>query len=49
VIWSSFCAPGACKNEGVKLLKSIWRMPWHEQAMKDVISCDKPRGGASNL
>jgi len=22
-------------------------MPWHQQAMKDVASCDKPRGAAS--
>ena len=22
-------------------------MPWHEQATKDVISCDKPRGAAN--
>ena len=24
-------------------------MPWHEKAMKDVVSCDKPRVGANNL
>ena len=24
-------------------------MPWHKKAMKDVASCDKPRGGVSNL
>ncbi len=24
-------------------------MPWHGQAMKDVISCDKPRGAANKL
>ena len=23
-------------------------MPWHEKAMKDVVSCDKPRVGANN-
>ncbi len=23
-------------------------MPWHKKAMKDVVSCDKPRGGANN-
>ena len=22
-------------------------MPWHQEAMKDVVSCDKPRGAAS--
>ena len=27
--------------------KGAWWMPWHEQAKKDVISCDKPRGAAS--
>jgi len=24
-------------------------MPWHQGAMKDVVSCDKLRGGANNL
>ena len=24
-------------------------MPWHGKAMKDVVSCDKPRVGANNL
>jgi hypothetical protein len=23
--------------------KGAWWMPWHEKAMKDVVSCDKPR------
>ena len=32
-----------------KATKSIRRMPWYMEAMKDVISCDKPRGGANNL
>ena len=26
--------------------KGAGRMPWHWEPMKDVISCDKPRGGA---
>ena len=29
--------------------KGIWWMPWHMKAMKDVVSCDKPRVGANNL
>ena len=29
--------------------KGVRWMPWHEKAMKDVISCDKPRGGANNF
>jgi len=24
-------------------------MPWHEKAMKDVVSCDKPRRAANKL
>jgi hypothetical protein len=24
-------------------------MPWCQEAMKDVVSCDKPRGAASTL
>jgi len=24
-------------------------MPWHQQAMKDVVSCDKLRGAANTL
>jgi hypothetical protein len=31
-----------------KVTKSAWRMPWLSEAMKDVISCDKLRGGANN-
>ena len=26
-----------------KVEKGAWRMPWLMEAMKDVISCDKPR------
>ena len=26
-----------------KATKGSWWMPWHQEAMKDVISCDKPR------
>ena len=29
--------------------KSIWWMPWHVQAMKDVARCDKRRGVVSKL
>ena len=32
-----------------KVNKGAWRMPWLWEAMKDVISCDKPRLGANNL
>ena len=31
-----------------KVVKGVWRMPRLSQAMKDVISCDKPGGGAND-
>ena len=31
-----------------KVGKGAWRMPWLMEAMKDVISCDKPWVGANN-
>jgi hypothetical protein len=33
----------------VKLLRACVWMPWHKQAMKDVVSCDKLREGANSL
>ena len=36
-------------NFMVKLLRACVWMPWRKKAMKDVASCDKPRGDASNL
>ena len=32
-----------------KVGKGTWRMPWLSEAMKDVISCDKPGLGANDL
>ena len=32
-----------------KVRKGTWRMPWLSEAMKDVISCEKPRSGANSL
>ena len=32
-----------------KVEKGAWRMPWLTEAMKDVISCDKPGVGANDL
>ena len=29
--------------------KGTWWMPWRQEAMKGVASCDKPRGAASRL
>ena len=36
-------------NFMVKLLRACVWMPWRKKAMKDVVSCDKPRGDANNL
>ena len=36
-------------NFMVKLLRACVWMPWRKKAMKDVASCYKPRGDASNL
>lgn len=33
----------------VKRLKGVWWMPWHREAMKDVIRCEKLRGAANEL
>ena len=29
--------------------KGAWWMPWLTEAMKDVVSCEKPRVGANGL
>ena len=48
-----FCS--ACWNSsGIvqlrnKYVKSIWWMPWRQEAMKDVLRCDKRRGAAKEL
>ena len=31
-----------------QVIKGVWRMPRHVKTMKDVVSCDKLRLGASN-
>ena len=37
---------GASADDG-QAIKSARGMPWHQEPMKDVTSCDKPRGGAN--
>ena len=36
-------------GSALQATKGIRWMPWRWKAMKDVVSCDKPRGGANNL
>ena len=40
----SGCNSGGCDLEREKGIR--W-MPWHQEAMKDVARCEKPRGAAS--
>ena len=35
-------------RDSKKVRKGVRRMPWLSEAKKDVISCDKLRGGANN-
>ena len=37
---------GVCSDEG-QARKSARGMPWHQEPMKDVTSCDKLRGAAN--
>ncbi len=30
-------------------IKGVWWMPWHREAKKDVVTCDKPRFAGSKL
>jgi hypothetical protein len=46
--WKNEICILSCKTTK-KVIKSVWRMPWLSEAKKDVISCDKPRGGANIL
>ena len=39
----------AITDRKVQANKSIRRMPWHQEPMKDVISCEKLRGAANKL
>ena len=42
--WCSTKVPGECLRLYGQATKRIWWMPWRQQAMKDVVACDKPRG-----
>ena len=43
IVFGSDPRPGACLERE----KGIRWMPWHQEAMKDVARCEKPRGAAS--
>jgi hypothetical protein len=40
---------GVAEKNNDQAQKGIWWMPWLDEAMKDVVRCDKRRGGAINL
>jgi len=33
----------------IKREKGVWWMPWQQEAMKDVLLCDKPWGAEKRL
>ena len=33
----------------IKREKGVWWMPWQQEAMKDVVLCDKPWGAENGL
>ena len=39
---ASLLFPGRIKRE-----KGVWWMPWQQEAMKDVVHCDKPWGAVN--
>jgi hypothetical protein len=43
-------ADGSCVRavEEFEYEKGVQWMPWHQEAMKDVARCEKPRGDASD-
>ena len=41
---SVFLLPDQIKRD-----KGVWWMPWQQEAMKDVIPCDKPWGAGNRL
>ena len=44
-----FCSDFDQDGDSKKVEKGARWRPWLTEAMKDVISCDKPRVGANNL
>lgn len=47
-VWGA-CVDGCCACVVCEHEKGIRWMPWHQEAMKDVARCEKPRGAASRL
>jgi hypothetical protein len=42
--------PGTCPSlDRIKREKGVWWMPWQQEAMKDVIPCDKHWGAGNGL
>ena len=37
------------KYENGQATKGSWWIPWHTEAMKDVVTCDKSRGAGNTL
>ncbi len=46
-VWLLVAGIGSCAGWRLEREKGIRWMPWHQEAMKDVARCEKPRGAAS--
>jgi hypothetical protein len=45
--WGFFRVREGAGKHDLERKKGIRWMPWHQEAMKDVARCEKPRGAAS--
>ena len=43
------CPSDNLSLDQIKCLKGVWWMPWQQEAMKDVILCDKLWGAENRL
>ena len=46
-LWGLHPRPDLGPDRDIEYKKGIRWMPWHQEAMKDVARCEKPRGAAS--
>ena len=46
---SNMLAYNCIIKDEFKYKKSAWWMPWRQETMKDVVGCEKLRGGVNNL
>lgn len=47
ILWYTTIYVERTAEEKGQAKKGAGRMPWHQETMKDAISCEKPRGAAN--